>query len=392
MRNFDVVIIGGGPSGAMCGMELQKRGIRSCIIDKAVFPRDKLCGGLLTQKTVDLISTYCPDISPEEFITDSSTEVVFYHNNKKVTRFRTSVPYYFTDRRVFDYLLIERYKKLGGVLFEQIRISKDHLDMEHRTVRIGSELFGFTLIIGADGCNSLLTRRNNVKRYDSFCLEGKVVKDTAEDKELKIYFGVVRGGYGWVFPKRGYYSVGIGGDNYDRSLKKQADMFFREVIPRGATHVKGALMPSGRLFKANKLGDYAIPVGDAAGLTDPITGEGLYYALLSGVLAADSVAEAQAQAGSSRDINNTYRRNLKGLRQNIKYAYLLKKTLYHPLVLGLFMRFIKKHPSFPLFYLEQVISTNRYSYKNFIWEFLCHYRQYRYRSPGANSKPVSVVP
>ena len=68
MQSYDVLIIGGGPAGAMTGIELQKKGFSTCIIDKASFPRTKLCGGLLTQKSMDLVTRHCPGLDPEDFI------------------------------------------------------------------------------------------------------------------------------------------------------------------------------------------------------------------------------------------------------------------------------------------------------------------------------------
>ncbi|GMT45263.1 MAG: NAD(P)/FAD-dependent oxidoreductase [bacterium] len=371
MWKFDVIIIGGGPSGAMSGIELQKRGIKTCIIDKSTFPREKLCGGLLTQKSVDLIKKYCPDIKHEDFIVENTHKVDFYHKGQKVTTFKTDMSYSFTERKIFDFLLIQNYKRLGGTLFENKRIRKDNIDLENNTIQIDTETFNYKVLIGADGCNSILTKKKQIKRFDSFCLEGELKKENIEEKEFSIYFGRVKNGYGWYFPKKDYYSVGIGGDNSNKSLKKQAELFFEKISSGSISNIKGAFIPSGRLFNYEKFNNNTLVVGDAAGYTDPITGEGLYYALLSGVYAAETTIETIQL--NSLNFKKTYLKKTRFIRKNIKYALFLQKILYCPLVLSLFMRFIKNHKSFVLFYLENVMSTNKYNYINFIGLYWLNY-------------------
>ncbi len=364
MWKFDVIIIGGGPSGAMSGIELQKKGIKTCIIDKSTFPREKLCGGLLTQKSIDLIKKYCPDIKREDFIVEKTNELDFYHKGQKVTTFKTSIAYFFMERKTFDFLLIQKYKRLGGTLFENKRIRKDNINLKGNAIHIDTEIFSYKVLIGADGCNSILTKKKQIKRFDSFCLEGELKKESIEEKELSIYIGGVKNGYGWYFPKKDYYSVGIGGDNSNKSLKKQAELFFEKISSKNISNIKGAFIPSGRLFNHKKLNNNTLIVGDAAGYTDPITGEGLYYALLSGIYAAEAINETIQL--NVLDFKKTYLKKTRLIRKNIRYALFLQKILYYPPVLSLFMSSIKNHRSFVLFYLDKVVSTNKYNYKNFI--------------------------
>ncbi len=364
MWKFDVVIIGGGPSGAMSGIELQKKGIKTCIIDKSTFPREKLCGGLLTQKSIDLIKKYCPDIKHEDFIVENTHKVDFYHKEQKVTTFETDTAYFFTERKIFDFLLIQKYKRLGGTLFENKRIRKDDIDLKGNAIQIDTEIFNYKVLIGADGCNSILTKKKQIKRLDSFCLEGELKKESIEEEEFSIYFGGVKNGYGWYFPKKDYYSVGIGGDNSNKSVKKQAELFFEKISSESISNIKGASIPSGRLFNYRKFNNNTLMVGDAAGFTDPITGEGLYYALLSGVYAAEATIETIQL--NSINFKKTYLKKTRLIRKNIRYALFLQKILYYPPVLSLFMNLIKNHKSFVLFYLENVMSTYKYNYINFI--------------------------
>ena len=373
MRKFDIIIIGGGPSGAICGIELQKNGFSTCIIDKSAFPREKLCGGLLTQKSIDLIQKHCPGIEQNQYIVDMSQVVDFYHKDEKINNFRTAIPYYFTDRKKFDFLLIETYKRLGGLLYENCRITKDDIDTGNETVNVKNERFSYRVLIGADGCNSVLTRKREIRRFDSFCIEGELVKKNIEEKEFRVYFGQSRNGYGWYFPKKDYYSVGIGDDNGDKTIRDKAELFFEKIAPASVCNIRGASIPSGRQVSFKKLAGNTLLIGDSAGFIDPITGEGLYYALHSGILAAESIIEA-VELNPDR-IKKIYQKKTSHIRSNVRSALFLQKILYYPPVLDLFMNFIKRHKSFALFYLERVISTNEFTYSNFILLYLLKYRR-----------------
>ena len=114
-------------------------------------------------------------------------------------------------------------------------------------------------------------------------------------------------------------------------------------------------------------------MGDAAGFVDPITGEGLYFALISGLYAAHAINSANLD--STKSAKNQYSLKVKSLRKNISVALFLHKVLYFPLILKLFMKYLKNHKSFALFYLEKVMSTNDFNYKNFFWSYILRNRK-----------------
>lgn len=375
MLKFDIVIIGGGPAGSITGIKLQKKGYRTCIIDKSEFPREKLCGGLITQKTLDLILTSCPEIDPSDFIVEKTDSVDFYLGEYKITTFKTDIEYYFTERKILDNILIQEYKKNGGAVFENERIVQSQIDFENNTISTESKTWIYNFLVGADGCNGVLNKKNKIKRDDFFCIEGEILRDPKKEKEFRIYFGVAKKGYGWYFPKKQYYSVGIGGDNVNKTIPKQADRFFYQLGIKKMENKKGAFIPSGRLSDFSMLYHNTLVVGDAAGFIDPITGEGLYYAILSGVIAADSIDIARDN--NDKSVLSYYLLMVKQIRKEIKIALLLQKVLYFPLVLRLFMRHLKNHKSFALFYLEKVMSTNDYNYINFIWSYIFRHKKWR---------------
>ncbi len=114
MHRFDIIIIGGGPAGAMAGITLQKKGYNTCIIDKSTFPREKLCGGLLTVKTMELLREHCPTLNPDHFVVKQSNRVHFYLGQEKVTSYQMKNTCYLTERSLFDHALIEDYIRFCG--------------------------------------------------------------------------------------------------------------------------------------------------------------------------------------------------------------------------------------------------------------------------------------
>ncbi|HOW25743.1 MAG TPA: NAD(P)/FAD-dependent oxidoreductase [Bacteroidales bacterium] len=364
MIKYAVIIIGGGPAGAMCGIGLQRAGISTCIFDKAAFPRDKLCGGLLTKKTVDMIQHHCPEIKPEEYVVEETNSVAFYYQNEPIIHFSTRIPLYLTERTLLDDSLIKLYRNLGGTVFENETIRAHQIDPGSRTIHLDTGTYHYEVLIGAYGCRSLLARLHSIDPDHSFCVEGTADKVSAE-KTVTIYFGHVRSGYGWDFPKKDHSTVGTleetKGDRISGS-------FFRDIIKKDMHSIRGALIPSGRKVALKKLRQNVLLVGDAAGFTDPVTGEGIYYALLSGKIAAESVQEA-IRNGNEKYLDD-YLQKVRTIRKNIRDANFLKKILYHPLVLKHFMHFIRRHRSFALFYVEEMVSQYKYGYKDFLFRYL----------------------
>ena len=115
-NTYDVVIIGGGPAGSTSGYLLSKAGLKVIIIDKARFPRQKLCGGLLTQKTAQLINSLFHEtvnsLRKKEIINfESSYYEVFFRNRCIAKIHHRSMPFYYVDRSVYDNFFLQKAKE-----------------------------------------------------------------------------------------------------------------------------------------------------------------------------------------------------------------------------------------------------------------------------------------
>ncbi|MDR0220673.1 MAG: FAD-dependent monooxygenase [Lachnospiraceae bacterium] len=184
MLFVDVLILGGGPAGSSLGYSLQKAGIKSCIVDKAVFPRKKLCGGLLTQKTYDLITEIFDDaLFPCERTTRN---VSLFYGTQKISSVKTDSNFYLIDRTDFDFYFVQKYIKSNGILFEGCAINKIDIDTNYVMLSSNEEI-SYKVLVGADGANSQV-RKFIDKNYrpNAMCLEFDSPRCDVTD-EIQVY-------------------------------------------------------------------------------------------------------------------------------------------------------------------------------------------------------------
>lgn len=286
----DVIIAGAGPAGSIAAYELARSGIRVLLLEKSAFPRYKVCGGGLTHKIIKEIPF---DIT--EIIETVIHTIRFSSKFQDVFSRTSSEPLmYCTMRSKLDHFLLEKAIQAGAKVqfLQQVTEVKN----EHDTVCVFTKgnLFRSRLIIGADGPASIVARslglRQNIEQ--GLAWEAEI---TTEPEILKMYsdtvfldWGTFPGGYGWVFPKNDHFSIGVGGPAGLSKYMMSYYMKFLEYLDFGGSttlSLKSWPIPvrtkKGKIHSGN-----ALLVGDAAGLTDSLTGEGIYYAIRSGKLAA----------------------------------------------------------------------------------------------------------
>ncbi|HQG31587.1 MAG TPA: hypothetical protein PLA83_06635, partial [Deltaproteobacteria bacterium] len=163
----------------------------------------------------------------------------------------------------------------------------------------------------------------------ALCFQSEIPRsELRETKPLpEIYFGFVRWGYAWVFPKGETLSIGIGGSlSKNRNMKNLFTRFFRHVTGRGPESIRGCYTPLGNYSKKPGIGN-ALLVGDAAGLVDPITGEGIAFALMSGKFAAQSILKA-ANSGIPHMAYDFYKPSYRSITRFFSPAKMLRHFLY----------------------------------------------------------------
>ncbi len=363
MQQFDVVIIGGGPSGTSTGTILVKQGISTLIIDKQVFPRKKLCAGGVTAQSKGL---YDQIFGQESYSFSDNTDLFdIYFMEKFILKGDNFYNLNFVRREVFDDQLLTCFKKLGGKTIEGKKAVKFDLENSVVTLEDGEQI-AYKVLVGADGATSMVRRQFN-KDYtpNMFCMEA-YLKNTKNQRAVSLYAGK-GGGYGWVFPHGDTVAVGYGGPT---SRSKQNCDEFKDFIKLTGFEcqdkdIRGAYIPT----EPVEIPCYknVLLVGDAGGFVFPFTGEGLYFAPYTAMRACEVILPYLQGQISQEQLADKYKENLKKLYDiAVGYKNLQKKFSGKIVKLGknskllrnIGLRYCRRHPDFINFAIQEVLDGN----------------------------------
>lgn len=354
---YDTVVIGAGPSGSACGITLQRRGIKSCLIDKAVFPRHKTCAGLVTGKTYKLINKLFGENDTEYLFCDKTSEIRLFQKKKELVSAQIKKPVRLVKRMDFDNELVKRYKDLGGELFEGETILR--IDYAANKIKLKSgRTIEYSNLIFADGALSLGHKRIGFSKSKlAFGIEAYIPREQLDTDSVDIYFEYIDGGYIWVFPHGDTVCAGAvnqfkKGIDYKNILSR-----FLENIGVDTNNIKyvGAFLPYGNPVPQNKLPDNVMLIGDAAGFADPISGEGLYMALKSGITAAEAV--------QYRNPKKKYLEDVKPLRRAVTDGKKAQKLFYSPPIFKKVLSKAEGKREFVGFFFDNVVEEYNYEYR-----------------------------
>ena len=293
MERFDVLVVGAGPAGSATAIHLARSGATVLLVDKARFPRDKPCGGGLTGRALRHVPC---DVEPVvEHVVDRMVVRVGYGG--KVVRTSPDPLIVMTQRRRLDLHLAEQAAAAGADFRDGIHVGELELDDSGVTARVDGTAVRAAFLVGADGANGVVARHAGLGGgiVRGVALEGNVRWDALSpesyDATAWVELGVVSGGYGWVFPKGDHANLGVGGwMSEGPSLRTHLDRLAaaRRVEPSALADVRGHRLPMRELGAPAARGR-ALLVGDAAGLVDPLSGDGMYEAFISAKLAAEAI-------------------------------------------------------------------------------------------------------
>ena len=299
----DILIIGGGPAGSTLAYSLARLGIDVLLLDKAKFPRGKTCGGAVNVRALRLLPF---DLEP---VVEGVIKGVSFtrHLEEPISR-RYAEPLMVTVRReYFDDFLVQQAKQAGARFSDETPLlslrQKD--DIVHAETSAGTILSKF--VIGADGGLSAVAKKLDLMQKTSHMLAIHSEVPTSvlpwhEPDTIHIDWGSLRRTYAYLFPKKNSLSMGAGGigvpaakiKNYQRAFL--VTRWQKEEDPPFST--AGFLLPL-RQKRRPIQKDRCLLLGDAAGLIDPLTGEGIYYAIRGAQLAAPVLAEALKEGWNS---------------------------------------------------------------------------------------------
>ena len=310
--NYDVIVVGAGPAGSTAAKNLAEKGIKVLLLDKATFPRDKPCGGGLPTR----VQKRFPYIEP--FIDSVSYGTTMYSSSLryKCDLLREKPFVDMVLRKDFDYGLLSLAQKAGATFLGGKSVIDVVVQKEKVSVMLeDGQTIETKMVIGSDGMHSVVAEKTNLsKKLEVICIS-LMQEQPLTSKQLTTFFTKKRliylfikahgiAGYAWVFPKKNTVNIGIGEFQSAVSkarpkipLKETYEKFIctlkeKKLLPADfpVENLKGATLPIFPL--ENTCGDRVMLCGDAAGFINPITGEGIYYAMVSGKIAADVIAEA----------------------------------------------------------------------------------------------------
>lgn len=295
-----VAIVGGGPAGAVCGERLASGGFNVTLFDERM-AWEKPCGGGLTHKAIEAYPFLLDSAAPKKIV--RLAELI--SSGGRRARFVMGHPIVIYAREVLNRLLLDRATSAGC---EMVCARVTQLDTRGDSVRLnaaGQEHTADFVVLAAGARNSLLPETTPLRAADLEMTLGYFVP--AEEEILKVKFLRQFEGYLWSFPRDSHLSVGICGkmaQNSSQALRKHLDDFVRdERIPMAGARFYSHVLPSPSaetIRQRRILGRRWAMAGDAAAIVDPITGEGLYYAMRSGDLLAQALIAGQPESYPAR--------------------------------------------------------------------------------------------
>ncbi len=324
----DAVVVGAGPGGSLAARELALAGRRVILLEKDRLPRPKACGGGLTGN----IRKALPDDLGDTVEAVVTRTLFVFRGSRSILLEPTGLFVQMVRRDRFDELLARRAVAAGAELREGQPLRALARESDGTlTVTTPEGVIRTRTVIGADGAASPTSRaaglRSGARLGIAMDADIEVDEATFEAwKNTAIFdFGIVPRGYGWSFPKQKLFSVGVGTvDSRFPAARSHLDALMnRHACLRSpsAMRIRSAPLPFWTHHEP-LAGDGVFLVGDAAGLVDPLSGEGISYALRSGILAgryADAWLDGDARAfdGYSDEV---YRTMSRGFRFALRLA------------------------------------------------------------------------
>ncbi len=329
---YDLIIVGGGPSGASSGRIAGKKGLKTLLIEKEIFPRYKACGGALSEHAISYLDFEIPMYIRERDIFGARIQfkgsIIEKHKEYRIAIIVT--------RSLLDDYLIGKAKETGIDVHMGERVNDYIENKDYVEVYTTNNTYKAKYVIIAEGSVGKL--KNKIRCTDKkdeygICIVTEIEEENEKiDKyihnAIDIHFGITNRGYGWIFPHEKYYSVGIG--EFAKYLTNNPKKIMIDFLGKNGFNskhkLKGHLIPAGGITRSIT-SSRVILIGDSAGFIDSFIGEGLPYAIRSGQIAAEVISNLILDKIG----NIKYYESICNIEfgNNLKYSLLFAKIMHN---------------------------------------------------------------
>lgn len=270
METYDVIIVGAGPAGLTCAETLAKAKKKVLVLEKNKIIGPKVCAGGLTYKDLKLI--------PKNI--GKSFKKVIVHTPNRTAVIKQKKPIIITiDRKTLGQIMLKKAIKAGAIIRTNMNVSK----IKKNSIIANNKEIKFKYLIGADGSASLVRKSLGLKTKKIFLPIQYIIKKN-QNKNLEFFFNskLFPLGYAWIFPHKNYTSIGCDCDPRFLSTKKLKKNFHKWLkMKKINVSTKFEAVPINYDYQGYEFKNKFL-IGDAAGFASGLTGEGIYFAIISG--------------------------------------------------------------------------------------------------------------